>query len=116
LAAAAAVVAWTLATPALACDGHKGEATAAVAKAEEAKPATVEAKGGCAKATAAAETAAVQTEAKGGCAKATAAGIEKASAEGGKAGCAKAAKGGCAKKAAAATLAKAEEVKADETK
>jgi len=112
LAAAAAVVSWSLAAPVLACDGHKGETTAAAAKAEEARPAVaaVEAKGGCAKAATAeaavatadvkaagaAEPAVVTAEGKGGCAKAKA-------------------KGGCAK-ATATTVAKNDEAKGDEAK
>lgn len=110
LAAAAAVVAFSFATPALACDGEKkAEAAAVVAKAENGKAVTAEAKGGCGHA-AAAEMAAVDANGKPV--------VVKASAEGeGKAGCAKAAKGGCgAKKGTAATLAKAEEPKADEAK
>jgi hypothetical protein len=111
LAAAAAVVAFSFATPALACDGEKkAEAAAVVAKAENGKPVTAEAKGGCGHAAAAAEMAAVDANGKPV--------VVKASAEGeGKPGCAKAAKGGCgAKKGTAATLAKAEEVKPEEAK
>jgi hypothetical protein len=113
LAAAAAVVAFSLATPALACDGHKAEAAAVAAKADEAKPAVAEAKGakeGCAKT--AAEAAVLKADAeKPGCAKAGAeAAVLKANAD--KPGCAK----GCAKKAAGATVAKNEEAKAAETK
>ena len=110
LAAAAAVVAFSFATPALACDGEKkAEAAAVVAKAEDAKPVTAEAKaekGGCGHAAAAVETAAVGADGKPV--------VVKASAEGGKAGCAS--KAGCAKKTSTATLAKAEEAKPEETK
>ncbi|HEX5042654.1 MAG TPA: hypothetical protein VFV75_07095 [Candidatus Polarisedimenticolaceae bacterium] len=114
LAAAAAVATWSLATPALACDGHKADAAAVTAKAEEAKPAVetaaVKAEGGCDHAAKAAVMAAGTA--------APANGVVKASAEGeGKAGCAKAK--GCAKKGAAATaatVAKAEEPKAEEAK
>jgi hypothetical protein len=109
LAAAAAVVAFSIATPALACDSEKkAEAAAVVAKADEAKPVTAAAKGGCGHA--AAEMAAVDANGKPAVVKAEASGE-------GKAGCAKAAKGGCgAKKATGATLAKAEEVKPEEAK
>ena len=111
LAAVAAVATWSLATPALACDGHKADTAAVAAKAEEAKPAAetaaVKAEGGCdhaAKAAVVAADAAVPAN-----------GVVKASAEGeGKPGCAHAK--GCAKKATAATVAKAEEPKAEEAK
>jgi hypothetical protein len=113
LAAAAAVATWSLAAPTLACDGHKAEAAAVVAKAEEAKPAVTAASTGCdhaAKAAAVAAGAAVMEDGQPA--------VVKASAEGeGKGGCAKAK--GCAKKGAtatAATVAKAEEPKTEEAK
>lgn len=114
LAAAAAVVAFSLATPALACDGHKAESAAVVAKAEEAKPATADAKGGCGAHAMAADVA----KAEGVKVEGVKAELAKAEGANGavkaEGGCAKSK--GCAKKATAATLAKNDEAKAAETK